>query len=535
MTQKISPYKKSKIMALYLKGYSQTEIANKLKIDQSTVSLQISKFKSLVEQQGIDATAEEYGIMDQIESLHSLASELKKEQLTAEEAKVGLKMVSAFQKLGVKAEDYQDVIQAATKLKTEGFLESAVELNKLEKSSGLSHEEIVAQAATKHESLMKSQQDLEIVTGTLNASKEDLVAIENQKQLASQDLQTHMQQIGVDMKRLALVEELASTLKKAGVSNENLKDYFQRQQLLNEAKISIDIFVSILEKADVVTSKDHGEGLFQMLAEYGSLSDANKTLKAKTQLLEKETNNLEQKAKLRGEIEGKIVELKTEKAGLEAYVSELYDQKNTLNNIKSDISSLAEKKALLEHETATMDEHRTDLSNDIEAKQQKVSDLKDLELKHDAVLASLAEVELKEEREGMRWKMFESFLGFVGLSSFEELEKFVKELPHLLDEVKTGKYSPESLRNIMYKELIGNKLQLLQCISCNTKFSVDKPPPPYQGHKCPVCGLSVYVEVDKGGLAILKNVLAATKPQIIFPRLIKPGPKVPPTKDNGNG
>lgn len=87
----------------------------------------------------------------------------------------------------------------------------------------------------------------------------------------------------------------------------------------------------------------------------------------------------------------------------------------------------------------------------------------------------------------------------------------------------------------MYKELIGNKLQLLQCISCNAKFSVDKPPPPYQGHKCPVCGLSVYVEVDKGGLAILKDVLAATKPQIIFAHLIKPGPKVPPTKDNGNG
>ena len=358
MTQKISPNKISKMMALYFEGYSQSAIANKLNIDQSTVSLHVSMFKSLVDQQGIKAAGEEFDIMNIIDALHSLAAELKKSKSTVEEAKVGLKMVSPFQKLGVKAEDYQDVIQAATKLKTEGFLESAVELNKLEKSSGMTHEEIVAQAATKYESLKKSQQGLEIVTGTLNASKEDLVAIENQKQLASQDLQAHMQQIGVDMNRLALVEELASTLKKAGVSNENLKDYIQRQQLLNEAGISIDIFVSILEKADVVTSKDHGEGLFQMLAEYGSLSEANKTLETKAQLLEKETSNLDQKAQLKGEIEGNITKLKAEKASLEAYVSQLYEQKNMLDNIKSDISSLAEKKDELKQEIVRLETYK---------------------------------------------------------------------------------------------------------------------------------------------------------------------------------
>ena len=337
-------------MALYFEGYSQSAIANKLNVDQSTVSLYLSKFKSLVDQQGIKAAGEEFDIMNIVDALHSLAAELKKSKLTVEEAKVGLKMMSPFQKLGVKAEDYQDVIQAAIKLKTEGFLESAVELNKLEESTGMTHEEIVAQSANTCQQLKSDQQDLEIVTGALNAAKEDLVAIENQKQLASQDLLAHMQQIGIDMNRLALVEELAARLKKSGVSNDNLKDYIQRQQLLNEAGISIGIFVSILEKTDVVTSKDHGEGLFQMLAEYGSLSEANKTLETKAQLLEKETSNLDQRAQLKGEIEGTITELKTEKTSLEAYVSQLYDQKNTLDSTKSDISSLAEKKDGLEQE-----------------------------------------------------------------------------------------------------------------------------------------------------------------------------------------
>ncbi|MFC1966481.1 hypothetical protein ACFLWI_06010 [Chloroflexota bacterium] len=525
MPQKLSPYKVSKMMALYFDGYSQSEIANKLKIDKSTVSLQVSKFKSL-------ADAEEYGIMDQIESLHSLASELKKEQLTVEEAKVGLKVVSLFQKLGVKAEAYQDVIQAATKLKTEGFLESAVELNKLEKSSGMSHKEVVVQATTKYESLKKSQQDLEIVTGTLNAYKEDLVAIENQKQLASQDLQAYMQQIDLDVNRLALVEELASTLKKAGISNANMKVYIQRQQLLNEAGISIDIFVSILEKADVVTSKDHGEGLFQMLAEYGSLSEVNKTLQVKAQLLEKETSNLEQRAQLKGEIEGKITELKTEKSSLEAYVSELYDQKNKLDNIKSDISSLAEKKDELKQEIAEMETCKGSLSDDIKSKEKKTGDLKDLELKHAAVLASLSETETKLDKDKRWLELFESFLGLVQSSSIPQLEKFIEELPYLLSLVKAGKYSPETLRKMVIKNLTGDALQVLKCTSCQVNFVVDKSSN-LEGYYCPICGLSLFVNVDKDALAILKAALAP--PKYIAAQKIVLTSIQPPLKDKGDG
>lgn len=530
MTQKISPYKKSKMMALYFEGYSQSAIANKLNLDQSTVSLHVSMFKSLVDQQGIKAAGEEFDIMNTVEALHSLAAELKKSKITVEEAKVGLKMVSTFQKLGVKAEDYQDVIEAATKLKTEGFLESAVKLNKLEESTGMTHEEIVVQSANTYQQLKNDQQDLQIVTGALNAAKEDLVAIENQKQLASQDLQAHMQQIGVDMNRLSLVEELAATLKKAGVSNDNLKDYIQRQQLLNEAGISIDIFVSILEKTDVVTSKDHGEGLFQMLAEYGSLSEANKTLKAKAQLLEKETSNLDQKAQLKGEIEGNITKLKAEKASLEAYVSQLYEQKNMLDNIKSDISSLAEKKDELKQEIVRLETYKDSLSDDIKSKEKKTDDLKELEAEHDAVSVSLSETKTKLTQEKRRLEIFESFLGWIQSSSIPQLEKFIEGLPSQLDLVKAGKHSPELLRKMIIRNLTGNTLQVLRCSSCEVKFVVDKQPLILEGdYNCPVCGLSCYVKIDKDALAILKAALAPTK---YTATLIS---EHPPLKDKGNG
>jgi len=105
-------------MSLFFQGYSQTEIANKLKIDQSTVSVHVSKFKSLTEQHGLEDAAKEYGVMDEIKALHSLAAELKQAKLTAEEARVGLKMVESLQKLGIKEEDHKDVIQACTKMKS---------------------------------------------------------------------------------------------------------------------------------------------------------------------------------------------------------------------------------------------------------------------------------------------------------------------------------------------------------------------------------------------------------------------------------
>ncbi len=158
MPQKLSPYKLSKMMALYFDGYSQSQIASKLKINQATVSLHVSKFKSLTEQEGLQAAAEEYGVMDQVEALHSLAAELKKAKLTVEEAKASLKMVNQLQHLGVKEEDYKDLIQVCTKMKDEGYIDDAVKLSKLENASGMTHGELVAQSASTYEHLKKTQQ-----------------------------------------------------------------------------------------------------------------------------------------------------------------------------------------------------------------------------------------------------------------------------------------------------------------------------------------------------------------------------------------
>ena len=535
MTQKLSPHKVSKMMALYFEGYSQSAIANKLKVDQSTVSLHVSKFKFLSEQQGLKAAGEEFDIMDEIEALHSLAAELKKSKITAEEAKIGVRMEWLFRKYGIKPEDHKYLIQACKQMNAEGFISSAVKLNQLESSTGMTYQQVVAQFASTYKQLEETKENLQIVTGKLNASKDELANINKQKKSASQDLEAHMKQIGVDINRLTLVEDLALTLKEANISNIELGDYIHWQQLLNKAGISFHIFVAILEEAKVLTSHDQGKGLLQMLSKYGGLTEATKVLQTKVQSLGKQVDGLEQKAKLKGEIEGDVVKLKAERASLETCVAQLSTEKNTLAQIQMEVTSLMEKRAILEQEITNMEEYKALLSDDIEAKEQKVSDLKELELKHDAVSANLSEIEAKEACEGTRWEMFESFLGFIRSSSFEEAEKFVDLMPHFLSEAKQGKYSPESLRNMILRNLTGDTLQLLHCTSCRARFVVDKSPDPYRGYQCPVCGFSHQVKVDQEGLAILKAALTATKPQIILVERVTAKLKKPTAKDESSG
>jgi len=487
MPKKISPFKVSKIIAYYLNGYSQPEIASKLNIDQSTVSKQISKFKAYAEQYGINAAIEEYGVMD------------------------------IFDKLGIKEKDYQDVIQAATKMKTEGFISSAVELNKLEQSTGMTYKDIFDKAVKTNQQLEQKQVQLNEVTGKLNACEEDLTAIESKKKKASQDLEEHMKQVGVDTNRLKKVEHLAVALKKGDIPDDELEGYIKRQQMLNEAGISIEAFASILEKAAVVTSKDNGQALLEMLTELGSLSEANIAFKTEIGSLEKEAAGLEEKAKLKGEIEAEITALKAEKTSLEPHVSELHAKKDQLEKVQNYVDSLTKKRAELEKDTASMEKYKTALDKDIRVKEKKVSNLEKLEKRHDAVSASLSETKEKVDREERRLMVLDSIQGIVKSSSVAQLEEFAKNLRYYIEEVKGGHYSGEIIRSMLIENLTGGTLQVLRCSSCEAKFVVDKQPSiPGSGYYCPVCGMNYYVNVDKNALAILKQeLLDLKKPKIV--------------------
>jgi len=532
MTAKLSPHKISKMMSLYFDGYSETEIAKILKVNQSTVSLYVGKFKFLSEQQGIKAAGEEFGIMDQVEALHSLSAELKKAKLTVEEAAAGYKMVQSLSKLGISQKEYNGVLQACTKLKSEGFLNSAVKLDKLEHDTSMSHEEIVTKAASTHQELIHTQQDLQGVAGKLKATKEELANIEKQKKLASQGLETHMKNVGVDMKRLKLVEEFALALKEAGEDDKHLEDYIQRQHMLNEAGITLGIFVEILDKAKSLTAKDGGKEFLAMLDQYGSFTETIKGLENKVQSLTKEADGLEDKAKLKGELDKDIIKLHAEKVSLEACVAQSLEQKKILEDTQNEVSLLAKKKASFEDEVANLQAHKEQLITEVQSKKEIVSDLGDLKKKHAVVAAAVAEMEARLERGKQLLDITKSFVGLVqsAPSSLTELEKFATALPGLIDHAKQTGYSPTLLKAYVLENLTGGALKVLRCKTCGAGFIVDKPAA--YGYKCPCCGLSSHIVADKEGLAVLQEALAALKPAVVVSQVVVKHKK--PNQTDGN-
>ena len=519
MTKKLSPQKLSKMMALYFQGWSQTEIANKLKIDQSTVSLHAGKLKALAMEKDVKTALEEYGVTDTVEALHSLGAELRKSGLTVEEAQVGLKMELLLQKLGIKQDQYGQLINACKKMKEEGFIVAAIKLAHLEENTGTTYEQLLAHYGAVQKDLSETTEDLQTKTDELATVKKEVAAIEKQKTAAGEQLQSYMKQVGVDTQRIKLVEHLAKTLKDGGISNQELQDYIERQQALNKAGLDIGLFATILDKTKLVTSLDHGKGLLESLSEYGSLTGACAGLKAEAKALKGQVVGLEEQASLKGKIEVEVSKLKAEKASLEPHVADLHTQYQTMVMLQNEIAVLAPKKAELEQKIGELEMRVAELNKDIEITKKKVADLKEVESKRDVVLKEIAELQAKFEHDQKRWEIYQGFLGLVQSSSKDELKKSAKMLPAIVESLpeNTSTKDLDFLKNIVLQDLTGKKLPfLIKCNTCGANIITDKPKPT-GGYQCtngePFPAPPHEVIIEKNPLAMLNTALLPETPK----------------------
>lgn len=523
MTQKLSPHKISKMMFLYFQGWSQTEIASKLKIDQSTVSLHVGKLKSLAAEKDTKTAVEEYGITDTVEALHSLGAELKKNGLTVEEAQVGLKMELLFQKLGIKQEQYGQLINACKRMKEEGFIVAAVKLAYLEESNGMTYEQLLAHYGAAQKDLAEATGELQTATDKLAVVKKEVTVLEEQKTTAGEQLQSYMEQVGVDTQRIKLVEQLAKTLKDAGISNIDIEAFIQRQQALNKAGFDPGLFTVILDKAKLVTSLDHGKGLLKALSEYGSMTEVCAGLKAEAKALKGQVAGLEQQASLKGKIEVEVNKLKAEKANLEPLVADLHSKYQTRVMLQNDLAALEPEKAALEQKIGELDKRVVELEKDIKIKEKKVADFKadleEYEPKRADLLKEVAELQARFERDKKRWEIFQGFLGLVQSTSSDELKKAAQTIPAIVEELpeNTAEKDIDFLKYYVLQDLTGKKLPfLLKCKTCGASIITDMPEPA-GGYQCTNGGTFPTsphkVIIEKNPLAILKTALSPGKPK----------------------
>jgi predicted transcriptional regulator len=539
MAARLSTSKISRIFQLHFQGYSQCSIASRLKIHQSTVSLYVDSFTALAQQEGLENAARRYGVMEEVKELHNLAAELKKARLTVAESRMGLRALDMLKSHGVAEGDYGDLIESVKKVKSEGFMETAIELSRLERASGLNYQQVCTSYQSSYKQLQQADNDLTGKKAELERSEIAFIAAETKRKAAESRFESYLKEMEMDMKRLQKVEPLARALKKAGIQDNQLDDYIERQQLADRSGISLDLLSSILKQANVVTAHDGGKTFLDMLTRYGGLSTAIEVLQDRIKALEKDTDGLDQKIQIKKSTESDIVQLRKQKTNLEKEVEQLSIEKEALiaqkTALQKDIRSLTRQETELEQNISEQQKLREglrveneSLSSEIKTKKEQLSDLAQLEVRHSAMSASLAEIEEKLGQRKKQQDILDSFIGLIDRPSFDELEKFAGFIPHLTDKAKQQKEHPQLLTDYIFEKITARKLKTQRCVVCHATFAVDKMPKDSSGYHCPVCPSTLVREIYTEDSNMLKDALAQPKVW----KIVKRGEAQKPVQNN---
>ena len=235
MTVMLPPHKVSRMLRDYFAGVTQTEIARRNAVDQSTVSNYTRRFKVRADAVGLLAAGEEFSVMKEVDSLRSLAVELAKSRMTVEGAKEGLRIMRLFQQLGVSPDGHQDLIRLCRRVKDQGFVDTALRLRQQEETAGMTYEQVVSRfedLAPKVESLEQRETQLKgdiseliqskvAMRGELSSLREEVEQakkrIEKEKSKLESELKRKMTEFDVTKQEVEEVGRLKGYLQGMGL------------------------------------------------------------------------------------------------------------------------------------------------------------------------------------------------------------------------------------------------------------------------------------------------------------------------------
>ncbi|MGD0856845.1 MAG: hypothetical protein ABSA18_13735 [Dehalococcoidia bacterium] len=506
MTTKISPYKLTRLLTLHFQGYGQVQIAQKLNIDQSTVSLYIARFCMQSQEEGLMAASKEAGIMNLIAALHSLAAELKASKLTAEEGKLGLKTRLKLEKYGVEEERYPELIQATAKMKDAGFLESALKLALLEKQTGMSYGEITEKYEAVMGQIEQQSKKLDDFKAATAKQQSALKSIEDKREVREKEWKAYLQQTGMNMMRINVVEKLSAILKKSGVKDSELETYIQRQQELDTSDVDIKLFGKIAHQAAATTSVDGGKQLLSMLTEYGGLQATIGKLNADKMDLEKQSAGLREKVNEKNRIVAEIGRLATQRSVLTAEVKDLQGKAKIKDRLEFDIKSLDQIRQEVEIDVKSLQNQKSTLEDEVVATKSKLTELQPLKTEHQELIGKIAGLDKVFTEKSKQFELFKAFLGFLQNTTTEALDKFIRLAPGMVQWAKEGKHSTELIEKRLLDHLTMGQMNVYSCMVCDTRFFVDSAPKWKEKFICPNCNNDVAVVIKTNAHDLLSQM-----------------------------
>jgi len=202
-------------MDCYFHGYSSRDrIARKVHKGSGTVSREIEKFENEVNSRGLLQAAEVYGVSQIVSELHELSIELKKNNLTATEAKQGVAVAAKLKLLQVEPDEIEPFIANVYSRSTaKGYSPSDI-VDHCESLKNLED--------TYHGTFEEIKNRFEGMGSKIDSLSEDVKRLNLEKNQAEKSSAELWEQYDIDKKGLEKFNETKHALKQLGLNIDEL-------------------------------------------------------------------------------------------------------------------------------------------------------------------------------------------------------------------------------------------------------------------------------------------------------------------------
>jgi len=233
-------------MKLFFSGMSQQRVAEKVGVDQSTVSIYASRFRQRAGEVGLSAASKEFGMFNEVDTLRSLSVELARASLTAEEAKLGLKIIRAFVNLGIGPEQHQALVGVCKAIDDPGFVQAALKLSKIEAENNISYQEALSRFENAVSQLSSAEGKLKDVQAELESTNECLV--KRRDEVAGLEAQLANLESERKTQRATLKHELESSMKQLQVKRTEAQEVAKLKADLSKHGLDIRTLVKLAKE-----------------------------------------------------------------------------------------------------------------------------------------------------------------------------------------------------------------------------------------------------------------------------------------------
>lgn len=227
MTVSLSPSKVTKLFKYYFAGVCQPDIARKLAVDQSTVSIYSSRFKNRAVEIGLLSAAKEFTVFEEVAALRSLSVELMKVNLVAEDAKEGVKIIRKFTKLGVSPEKHAILVKVCNRINQPGFVEAAIKLVRIEDEAGVNFEDATfrlekatAELPIAETKLKETKANLKSLSSLMSTRKRELVVSEDRLAQLQREAEARRNRLNIEFEAQVVKLQNEATIKKNQLDRE---------------------------------------------------------------------------------------------------------------------------------------------------------------------------------------------------------------------------------------------------------------------------------------------------------------------------